>query len=84
VKLPTMSSIFRVYRPYYPYDTYLFDQANPTPSCLQFAICNKSKDGKARKDQVTQNFWNRSNSRCKISHYLLLSNFLDRGISLCS
>jgi hypothetical protein len=70
-----MSRIFNAYHPYHAYDPYLQEELNQTSSyCLHVATCDKSKDGKARKDHVIQTFRCKSESKSRVFHYRLLSN----------
>jgi hypothetical protein len=73
-ELMNMSRTFIAYHPYHPYDPYLRDELNQTSLYYSHLtiVCDKSKDGKARKDHVIQTFWYESESKSGVFHYLLL------------
>lgn len=69
-----MFRTFIVYHPYHPYHPYPCEELNQTSLYYSHLtiICNKSKDGKDRKDHMIQTFWYESESKSGIFHYLLL------------
>ena len=50
--------VYHPYHPYHPYDPYLCEELNQTSLYYSHLtiVCDKSKDGKARKDHVIQTF----------------------------